>query len=133
MSRALLVLLAAGALLVGCGGPSEKEKYVKAVNAAQEEFGKTVVEDTNAITPDSDAQSDRVALHDTAQDIRSLSTKLSDIDAPGSVDDAHAQLVAEFDRYAAQVDATDPKGFAAATKLAESRIESIIEQINGGL
>lgn len=84
-------IVAAAALLAGCGGREEDspaDAYVTAVNAAQKRFSASV-----ARTGDSTATAATISRMTRA--VEDMARELRSIDAPASVDRLHERLVVE--------------------------------------
>jgi hypothetical protein len=138
MRKTIVVFaLLASLTLAACGGPSESEKYTKAVNKQVQEVGNTLISSSQLVSATSSAAQDREALASQADELRQLARDIGKLDHPSSVDAGNAELVAEINAYAQQVDEVasggKPEGLVANTKLTVSRIKATVEQINGSL
>lgn len=133
MTRFIAAATVALALvLAGCGGPSEREKYTKAVNKAVQETGAQIVSSSQQINAQSQKENDQAAVMSQRASLLDLATKLSKLKAPGDLDAANEELVSEIQAYGESLRRDDPAQLAQDTKLAQSRIKATITQINGG-
>lgn len=124
--------MALALVLAGCGGPSERQKYTKAVNADVQAAGAKIVSSSQQINAQSQKPNDSAAVMSQSASLRELVTELSKLKAPGDLDALNNELVSEIQSYAASVARDDPTQLAADTKLAQSRIKATIAQMNGG-
>lgn len=145
-----LVALVIGALAVGaCGGADEREErnaYVRALNAAQQEFAENASLVSQQRSPASIGQYRRT-LQRFESTIASFTTKLQKIEVPDEVRDEHAQLIdalksfgLDFKRVTAALKNPNPRklseakrAIAIATERANLRIEAAAAAIDSKL
>ena len=100
----LLALCAVG--LTACGGAKqrdEKNAYVQAVNAAQNDFSAEVASVAARITNKSSSSQDRKTLADFQSAIDDVVSQLKGIEVPGDVASEHKQLVTAMSGFGTQI------------------------------
>ncbi len=146
-----LLLTAVCALALGaCGGTEERDEknaYVKAVNAAQNEFSAEVASVAARITNKSSSSQDRKTLADFQTAIDDVVRQLRGIKVPSDVDSEHKQLVTAMSGFGAQIEkataalsnpstpaiARAQQEISMATTQVNARIDSAIAAINSKL
>ena len=104
--RALLCILLAAGLLAGCGGGGgvkEANKYVDAVNKAQNRFASTVDSLSARITSTSTPAEDRATLSKFQGAVDQVVGDLRAVDPPDKVRDLHTRLITAMKDFGAQV------------------------------
>jgi len=144
LRTASLMLLAFAALALGaCGGADEREAkndYVRAVNAAQNEFAQTVTTVSERITDKSSSSADRKTLQQFQTAIDDVVTDLRDITVPGAVKSEHAQLVKAMSGFGAQIKSAtlalrnpDTRSIAEAQRTIQSATQTVNVRIDAAI
>jgi len=151
MRIVVLLLTAACALALGaCGGAEERDErnaYVKAVNAAQNEFAAEVSSVAARITNKSSSRDDRRTLAEFQTAIDDVVSQLRGIKVPGDVDAEHKRLVTAMSGFGAQIKkataalsnpstpaiAKAQEEISTATQQVNARIDAAIAAINSKL
>jgi hypothetical protein len=147
---ALLLTAVCAIGLTACGGTKERDEknaYVKAVNAAQNEFSAEVASVASRITEKSSSRQDRQTLADFQSAIDDVVSQLRGIKVPSDVDSEHKQLVTAMSGFGAQIRkataalsnpstpaiAQAQAEISTATQQVNARIDSAIAAINAKL
>ena len=140
MKRLIFILVAVAALLVGCGGPDAEEKYVKAVNDAQDSAGKAIAEAGREITGTTTPEQDAAAVGRQADAVRDLADHLTriprsdterDVVVPEGLEDEHNVLIDQLAALAAAIrDSVESPTAAQELELAQKRVGEAIREIN---
>ncbi len=107
----LLLLAAVCAVALGaCGGAQErddKNAYVRAVNAAQNEFSASVADVAQRIKAKSSSSEQRKTLADFQSAVDNVVRDLRAIKVPGVVKSEHAQLVGAISGFGDQIESAN--------------------------
>lgn len=143
MTRILAALAVTATLaLTACGGPSEEEKYVDAVNARQAQVGRFVAERSGDVSPASTKDQVRATLVVQAGLFDAFGRDLTNgtVKVPESLKEENAALADAVRDYAAHINQIldgDQKTWAESvsseTDLAQQRIKAVLDEINAGV
>ena len=133
---ALLLMAVCAVGLTACGGAKERDEknaYVKAVNAAQNEFSAEVASVAARITEKSSSRQDRKTLADFQSAIDDVVSQLRGIKVPSDVDSEHKQLVTAMSGFGAQIrkaTAALSNPSTPAIARAQAEISTATQQVN---
>lgn len=135
-ARLVVSLLLVAGLLAGCGGSgvSEANRYVDAVNRAQNRFAATIDRLSTSITPTSTAAQDTRTLHDFDTALGQVIADLRAVKPPDRVRSLHARLIGEiagFRSEVARAGAALHSRDAAEVLSAQSRLTKATTQVSG--
>jgi hypothetical protein len=148
--RLLAIAMLAGALLAGCGNDDSaaRDKYVRAVNAAQDRFHRSFVRAQSALDgPTASATQERRALVRLRQAVGRAVGDLRAAAPPKDLAGPHRRLVAALEAYgpviAARRAASSSRkprellsastSFAAGSAVVNTRVQRAIDTINAKL
>jgi len=135
----LVALVAAGALLAGCGGEEgpDANAYVDAVNRAQTGFAQTVQRLSGRISSSSSPAQDRRTLRSFNGAVSDVVGDLRQIEPPSDVASLHRRLVQEMGSYGAEVRratstlaSDDPRRLVAAQQRLLRATDTVSGRIN---
>lgn len=119
--RRAIPILAALALLAGCGGPSAEQKYVDAVNKAQDTHGQKISALATPEPTDDTFSRQAAEVRGLISDLRSIK------DVPEKARAQHGQLIAALEQT---VQAIESKG---DLDLPMQQVRAAITAINGSV
>lgn len=139
--RILLLLLAAlcAIALGACGGAKQREEknaYVRAVNAAQNDFSASVAAVAERIKAKSSSSEQRKTLADFQTAVDDVVRDLRGIKVPGAVKSEHAQLVSAISGFGEQIESANVVLRNPTERtIAEARnsIASASQRVNAGI
>ena len=126
-------------LLVGCGGDDAEDanRYVNAVNQAQNGFAQTVDRLSGRISASSSPSQDRRTLRSFNGAVTDVVGDLRAIDPPKDVEALHRRLVADMGAYGLQVrratstlGSDDPRRLVAAQQKLLKATDTVTNRIN---
>ena len=150
LSRRAVAALAGVVLTIGgagCGGSDGNTRYIKAVNAAQNDFAQRFDRLSTRITATSTPRQDRRTLGQFQLAVEGVVRRLRAVRPPSRVEDLHRRLIAEIGGYSGQISAArrafasrDPQRVLAAqgrlvgaVNETGARVNRTIDQINDRL
>lgn len=148
--RRIVIAALAAALLAGCGSddPKERDAYVRAVNAAQDRFNRSMTQAQATLdAPTATARQERRALGGLRSAVKQAVSDLRGVDPPDDVAAPHRRLVAALEAYGpviaarrAASAARSPReliaastSFATGSEAVNVRIQRAIDAINAKL
>jgi hypothetical protein len=135
VARALVSLAAVVALAgaSGCGDSERNNKYVDAVNKAQNSFAATFDRLQGEITTTSSPGKDRQTLERFQGAIDKVVADLRAVDTPETVETLHRRLIAQIASYGDEIDKAE-KAFASKDPArilgAQSRLVTAVTQVS---